>query len=272
MYLVSYDVFCTLTWVASEHVSRKLTRPGQGGKTFIIMCVEGAIGIVCGCLPGCKPLLNKLFPSYFGTSNNSSGSYPRRWQPSYSKQTDDEESTKPTESLRSDSMRMTNLKNANASTTSQPATLQRSPSKQTQNSVVPTLGPQSSTLNRSTPPATTRTVNANSMRTPNLHRSPSHVTQSTFTTTITAQSQLSRSNSRHTTRWGSTDMNKPLPMRPTPPAIVARRPSASRGRRSRNHSRELSAISNASTEMFILQGRDGSGKSLLERKNDIWMG
>jgi hypothetical protein len=269
MYLESYDVFCKSSWVSR---GTSLTRVGQGGKTFIIMCVEGAIGIVCGCLPGCKPLLNKLFPSYFGTSNNSSGSYPRRWQPSYSKQTDDEESTKPIESLRSDSIRMTNLKNANVSTTSQPATLQRSSSRQTQNSVVPTLSPQSSTLNRSTSLTTTRTVNANSMRTPNLHRSPSHVPQSSFTTTITAQPHLSRSNSRSTTKWGSTDMNKPLPMRPTPPAVVARRSSAGGVRRSRNHSRELSAISNASTEMFILQGRDGSGKSSPERKNDVWMG
>lgn len=236
------------------------------------MCVEGGIGIVCGCLPGCKPLMNKLFPRYFGTSNNSSGSYPRRWQPSYSKQTDDEESTKPAESLRGDSIRLTNLKDVNASTTSQPASLQRSSSRQAQKSAVSTLSPQASTLSRSTSLTTTPTVNANSMRTPNLHRSPSHVPQSSVTTTITAQPHLSRSNSRHTTKWGSTDMNKPLPMRPTPPAVVARRPSASGVRRSRNHSRELSTISNASTEMFILQGRDGSGKSSPERKNDIWMG
>lgn len=227
---------------------------------------------MCGCLPGCKPLLNKLFPSYFGTSNNSSGSYPRRWQPSYSKQIDDEQSTKPAESLRSDSIRMTNLKNASVSTTSRPATLQRSSSRQTQNSLVPTLSPQSPILNRSTSLTTTRTVNANNMRTPNLHRSSSQVPQSSFTTTITAQPHLSRSNSRHSSRWGSADMNKPLPMRPTPPAILARRPSAGGVRVTRNHSRELSAISNASTEMFIIQGGGGSGKSSPARKNDIWMG
>lgn len=236
------------------------------------MCVEGAIGIVCGCLPGCKPLLNKLFPNYFGTSNNSSGSYPRRWQPSYAKQADDEESTKPTESFRSDSIRMTNLKNADASTTSQPATLQRSSSRQAQNSGAQNLTPQSSTLNRSTSLTTTRTVNANSMRMPNVHRSPSQIPQNTITTTITAQPHLSRANSRHITRWGSTDMNKPLPMRPAPPAVLALRPSPGGVRRSRDHSRELSTISNGSTEMFILQGRAGSGKSSPERTNDVWLG
>ncbi|KAF1929973.1 uncharacterized protein M421DRAFT_381924 [Didymella exigua CBS 183.55] len=252
MYLNSYDVF----W--------------QGAKTFIIMCVEGGIGIVCGCLPGCKPLMNKLFPRYFEATNNGSQSYPRRWQPNYSKQTDDEESTLPTESLRSDSMRMTNLKNTDVSITSQPTTLQRSSSKQTQKSVVPTLSPRISTLSRSTSLTTTRTANA---RTPNHHRSPSHATQNTFTTTITAQPHLPRSTSRHSSRWGSTDMNKPLPMRPAPPAIAARGPSGSGFRRSRNTSRELSAISNASTEMFILQGEDGGpGKQSPERKNEIWMG
>lgn len=237
------------------------------------MCVESGIGIVCGCLPGCKPLMNKLFPRYFGTTNNSSNDHPRRWQPNYSKQIDDEESTQPAESLRSDSMRMSSPRNVHTSTTAQPATLQRFLSRQTQKSLVPTLSPQSSTLSRSTSLMTTRTTNTDSMCTPNLHRSPSHITQSTVTTTITAQRHLSRSTSSHTTRWGSVDMNKPLPMRPPPPAVAARRSSASGFRRSRNTSRELSRISNASTEMFILQGRDGgSGKQSPERKNDIWIG
>lgn len=244
----------------------------MGGKTFIIMCVEGGIGIVCGCLPGCKPLMNKLFPRYFETTNNSSGSHPRRWQPDYSKQTDDEESTHPAESLR-ESVRMNKLKDAEASITPQSATPHRPSSRQTQKSIVPMLSSQAPVLSRSASLTTSRTVNANSMRTPNLHRSPSHVTQSTFTTTITAQPHLSRSTSRHTTRWGSADMNKPLPMRPAPPVIAARGPRASGFRRSRNASRELSTISNASTEMFILQGRDGgSGKQSPERVNDIWMG
>lgn len=216
--------------------------------------------------------MNKLFPCYFGTTNKSSNGYPRRWQPSYSKQIDDEGSTQPAESLRSNSMRMSSPRNVHTSTTAHPATLQRFPSRQTQKSIIPTPSPQSFTLSRSTSLTTTRTTNADVMRTPNLHRSPSHITQSTFTTTITAQPHLSRSTSRHTTRRGSVDMNKPLPMRPPPPAVAARRPSANGFRRSRNASRELSRTSKASTEMLVLQGRDGgSEKQSPEPKNDTWM-
>lgn len=237
------------------------------------MSVESSVGIACGCLPGCKPLMNRLFPRYFGTTNNSANQYPRRWQHNHAKQIDDEESTQPTESLRSESIRLTSPKGAQSVASAQRANLHRSASRQTQQSIVPSLSPQSSTLSRSTSITTTRTVNANSMRTPNLHRSPSHHTQTSFTTTITAQPHLSRSTSRHTSRWASMDVNKPLPMRPTPPAVAARRPSTGGFRRSRNASRELSAISNASTEMFILQGRESvSGKQSPERKKDIWMG
>jgi hypothetical protein len=241
--------------------------------TFIIMSVESCIGIACGCLPGCKPLMNRLFPRYFGTTNNSMNRYPRRWQHSHAKQIDDEESTQPTESVLSESIRLTSLKVSQHDDTAQSADLRRSVSRQTQKSVVPSLSPRSSTLSRTTSLTTTRTVNANSIRTPNLCRSSSHHTPTSFTTTITAQPHLSRSTSRHTSRWGSMDINKPLPTRPTPPAVAARRPSAGGFRRSRNASRELSAISNASTEMFILQGREsGSGKQSPERRNDVWMG
>ncbi len=40
------------------------------------MSVEIGIGIVCGCLPACKPLLSKIFPRIFinGSGDNS---YPR---------------------------------------------------------------------------------------------------------------------------------------------------------------------------------------------------
>lgn len=237
------------------------------------MCVESAVGIACGCLPGCKPLMNRLFPKYFAATNTSSDQYPRKWQHNHAKQLDDEESTLPPGSIRSDSTRLASPKSTQPGTATQLATLQRSASRQTQVSIIPTARPSLSTLTRSTSLTTARTVNANSMRTPNLHRSPSHLTQSTFTTTITAQPHHSRSTSKHNTKWSSADVNKPLPMRPAPSAVTARRPSGGGLRRSRNASKELSAISNASTEMFILQGRDsGSGKQSPERKNDIWMG
>lgn len=239
------------------------------------MCVESGVGIACGCLPGCKPLMNRLFPRYFATTNNSSDQYPRRWQQNHGKQLDDEETTQPSGSFRSDSMKLTSPQSTRSAITTQPAALKRSTSRQTQGSPIPATHLNSSALARSASLTTTRTVNANSMRTPNLRRSPSHVTQSTITTTITAQPHLSRSTSRHKSQWSgnSMDLNKPLPMRPTPPAVAARRRRGSGFRRSRSASKELSGISNASTEMFILQGRDsGSGKQSPERKNDIWMG
>lgn len=45
---------------------------GHGGETFIIMSIESAIGVACGCLPGCKPIMNRMFPRVFGTTNASS--------------------------------------------------------------------------------------------------------------------------------------------------------------------------------------------------------
>ncbi|KAF2025151.1 hypothetical protein EK21DRAFT_77115 [Setomelanomma holmii] len=57
LYLESYDVM----W--------------HGAECFIVMSVEGGVGVACGCLPGCKPLMNRLFPRFFaGTSQNS---YPK---------------------------------------------------------------------------------------------------------------------------------------------------------------------------------------------------
>ncbi|KAI4664705.1 uncharacterized protein J4E79_003003 [Alternaria viburni] len=54
LYLVSYDVF----W--------------YGATTFVIMSVESGVGVICGCLPGCKPLMNKLFPRVFGNTSQAS--------------------------------------------------------------------------------------------------------------------------------------------------------------------------------------------------------
>jgi hypothetical protein len=259
-----------------------LTQSGHGAETFIIMCVETGVGIACGCLPGCKPLFNRCFPRYFGTTNNSSGSYPRRWQHNHAKQIDDEESIQPTASMASESIKYTSPRATDIIVTPKPAAPQQRTPSQSQNSITPDLS-------RTTSLTTTRTVNTNSMRTPNVHRSPSQNiyrspsqtihrshsqnTRSTFTTTITAQSQPLRSTSRHVPKFGSSDLNKPLPIRPAPPALVARRPSASGFRRSRQASRELSTISNDSMEMFILQGRDGRfGRQSPERKDEVWAG
>jgi hypothetical protein len=71
------------TWyLSTSSVSRSQTRTayasrltfytGYGATTFIIMSVESGVGVVCGCLPGCKPLMNKLFPRVFGNTSQSS--------------------------------------------------------------------------------------------------------------------------------------------------------------------------------------------------------
>ncbi|KAF2727135.1 hypothetical protein EJ04DRAFT_479509 [Polyplosphaeria fusca] len=51
-----------------------------GAKLLIICAVELSLGIACGCLPGCKPLLSKLFPRVFGTLSESSA--PQRYHAS----------------------------------------------------------------------------------------------------------------------------------------------------------------------------------------------
>jgi hypothetical protein len=48
-----------------------LINPGDGATTFVIMTVEAGVGVVCGCLPGCKPLMSRMFPRVFGTVSNS---------------------------------------------------------------------------------------------------------------------------------------------------------------------------------------------------------
>jgi hypothetical protein len=34
----------------------------------VLACIETNVGIICGCLPGIKPLLSRLFPKTFGSS------------------------------------------------------------------------------------------------------------------------------------------------------------------------------------------------------------
>lgn len=215
------------------------------------MSVESSIGIACGCLPGCKPLMNKLFPRYFGTINNSSNQYPRRWQHNHAKQTDEEASTQLSKPLWGESIELASPMSAKSGTVVEHAALQLSASRQTHN----------------------RFVNVSSTQTTSLSHSPSRSPQSIFTTTITAQPHLSRSSSRHNMRWSSMDNNKPLPMRPAPSATAVRRPSGKGYQRSRGTSRDLGTFSSASTEMFILQGRESrSGKQSPVLKNDVWMG
>jgi hypothetical protein len=234
------------------------------------MSVESGVGVACGCLPGCKPLMNKLFPQYFGSTNGSSNQYPRRWQQNHYKQADDKKSTQQSDLTKQESIHPTYPSPAHASTSAQPAVLQRTISKQTKSSVVSSLSPQSSIMSRSNSRGTQRTVDANSLQSLRHHQSPSYMNQSSFKTTITAESPLSRSASRKTSRWMSADVNKPLPMRPPPSAIALRRPSASGFRRSRRASRDLDEISNESTEMFILQGRDSiANERLPERRNGV---
>jgi hypothetical protein len=44
---------------------------GHGTVLFVIISIETSIGIVCGSLPGCKPLFTKLFPFIFVPTNNT---------------------------------------------------------------------------------------------------------------------------------------------------------------------------------------------------------
>jgi hypothetical protein len=53
-------------------IFRLTSHTGYGAAEFIIMSVEGGVGVACGCLPGCKPLMNKLFPRVFGNKSQSS--------------------------------------------------------------------------------------------------------------------------------------------------------------------------------------------------------
>jgi hypothetical protein len=64
--------FVSWPQIQAAYASRLTFHTGYGATTFIIMSVESGVGIVCGCLPGCKPLMNKLFPHVFGNRSQSS--------------------------------------------------------------------------------------------------------------------------------------------------------------------------------------------------------
>ena len=45
--------------------------PGHGAALYAIVAIESSLGIVCGCLPGCKPLMTELFPRIFESTHNA---------------------------------------------------------------------------------------------------------------------------------------------------------------------------------------------------------
>jgi hypothetical protein len=81
VWLVSYDYTThTYTLIPTTFSVRRsnithsfsaLTIPGDGACTFVIMTVEAGVGVICGCLPGCKPLMSRMFPRVFGTVSNT---------------------------------------------------------------------------------------------------------------------------------------------------------------------------------------------------------
>jgi hypothetical protein len=48
---------------------------GNGTIVYLIVTVEISLGVICGCLPGIRPLMSQLFPKAFGTIANSSNGY-----------------------------------------------------------------------------------------------------------------------------------------------------------------------------------------------------
>jgi hypothetical protein len=40
----------------------------EGAILYILAAIETNVGIICGSLPGCKPLLSRLFPRVFGSN------------------------------------------------------------------------------------------------------------------------------------------------------------------------------------------------------------
>lgn len=48
---------------------------GNGTIVYLIVTVEISLGVICGCLPGIRPLMSQLFPRVFGTMSNISKGY-----------------------------------------------------------------------------------------------------------------------------------------------------------------------------------------------------
>ncbi|CAI6231432.1 unnamed protein product [Periconia digitata] len=50
----------------------------NGANLYAIVTIETSMGIICGCIPACKPLLSRLFPRIFSAPTRSSPSTPKR--------------------------------------------------------------------------------------------------------------------------------------------------------------------------------------------------
>ena len=70
VYLRSYDALCPshlghILYGCTDDVS------GNGATLYAIVAIETSIGIICGCLPGCKPLMTKMFPHFFESTQSA---------------------------------------------------------------------------------------------------------------------------------------------------------------------------------------------------------
>jgi hypothetical protein len=43
----------------------------EGATLYTIVAIETSIGIICGCLPACKPLMSKMLPHIFTSTRGS---------------------------------------------------------------------------------------------------------------------------------------------------------------------------------------------------------
>jgi hypothetical protein len=79
VYINSYDILCKLILCAAIVALPWLMQfPGHGSVLYVIISVETSIGICCGCLPSCKPLLSKLAPRIFTSTTNSNNRSARK--------------------------------------------------------------------------------------------------------------------------------------------------------------------------------------------------
>jgi hypothetical protein len=42
----------------------------EGAALYAIVAIETSIGIICGCLPACKPLMSKMLPGRFSSTHD----------------------------------------------------------------------------------------------------------------------------------------------------------------------------------------------------------